>query len=270
MTSVPLASPISSILQALQLWCFCHQDSLDLTFTLWTKQHLYLLPVIALNALPIWCLPAAFSALPWVHHSATHSTSKWPPCHSSNPVGNISWLFWTQFIQYRLCSCLDNSSSSPTLHLTTTCCSWMFHAQMTLFLRWLCSWGACRTCQEAASRYFASPLALFLRFLMCLPWGRRLQLRKSALFLYSVQLHVTSLWCSFLLLWAWTAIRYHSSNSGFDDLGAWFWLLSVAQVPALAISLLPSGATLLNKTSVSALLHCVKVTQFSDTSLTKK
>ena len=39
------------------------------------------------------------------------------------------------------------------------------------------------------------------------------------------------------------------------------------QVAALASLLLPTGATLLNKTFVSALYLCVKVTQFPDTSL---
>ena len=101
----------------------------------------------------------------------------------------------TQIIQYRLCSCLDNSSSSPSLHLTTACCSWMFHSQM----RRLCSWGACLACQEAASRYFASPLALFLRLLTCLPRGHRSQLRKSTWFLFSSQLNLAlccAVYCS--------------------------------------------------------------------------
>ena len=63
------------------------------------------------------------------------------------------WVYkvasWTQIIQYCFCSCLDNISSSTSLHLTTVCCSWMFHAQT----RRLCSWGSCRACQVAASRY---------------------------------------------------------------------------------------------------------------------
>ena len=98
----------------------------------------------------------------------------------------MSRLLWTQFIKYRLCSCRDNSFSSPSLHLTTACCSWMFHAET----RRLCSRGSCRACQEAASHYFASPLVLFLRLLTCLPRGSRSQLRKSALFLFSSQLHL--------------------------------------------------------------------------------
>ena len=83
----------------------------------------------------------------WAHHSAIYNTSKWPRCHSSNPVGFISRLLWTQFIQYHLCSCLDNTSSSPSLCLTTACCSWMFYAKT----RRPCSWGSCCACQEAAS-----------------------------------------------------------------------------------------------------------------------
>ena len=84
-----------------------------------------------------------------------------------NSVGYICRLLWTKLIQYRLCSCLHNSSYSPSLHFATACCSFMVHAQTIR----LCSWGACRACQEAASRYFASPLALFLMILMCLPRG---------------------------------------------------------------------------------------------------
>ena len=38
-----------------------------------------------------------------------------------NSVAYISRLLWTQIIQYRLCSCLDNSSSS-NLHLATASC----------------------------------------------------------------------------------------------------------------------------------------------------
>ena len=64
------------------------------------------------------------------------------------PSWVYKWLLWTQFIQYRLCSCL-NISSSTSLHLTTACYSWMFHDQM----RRLCSWSSCRACQVAASRY---------------------------------------------------------------------------------------------------------------------
>ena len=58
----------------------------------------------------------------------------------------------SQIIQYRLCSCLDNSSSSPSLHLTNACCSWM-------------------PCPEEKT--------LFLRCLSRLPRGRKLLLRKS-------------------------------------------------------------------------------------------
>ena len=102
-------------------------------------------------------------------------------CHSSNSVGYISRLLRTQFIQYCLCSCLDNNSSSPSLHFITACCSWMFHAQM----RKLCSWGSCHACQEAASRYVQVRLLcswgswrawgcswLFLRLLTCKVSGR--------------------------------------------------------------------------------------------------
>ena len=91
---------------------------------------------------------------------------------------------------------------------------------------------------------------LFLRLLTRPPRGRRLQLRKSALF-HSHRNSITPLWCSFLLLQAWTAVWYHISKLGSDALVAWFLLLSVAQVPALASSLLPPGATVLNK-----LLYC--------------
>ena len=56
---------------------------------------------------------------------------------------------WTQIIQYHLCSCLDKISCCTSLHLTTACCSWMFHSQT----RRLCSWGSCSACQVAASRY---------------------------------------------------------------------------------------------------------------------
>ena len=57
---------------------------------------------------------------------------------STTPVGDFEVTLqpqlvykeasWTQIIQYRLCSCFDNISST-SLHLTTACCSWMFHAQ---------------------------------------------------------------------------------------------------------------------------------------------
>ena len=101
-------------------------------------------------------------------------------CCSSNSVGYISRLLWTQIIQYRLCNCLYTSSSSQSLHLTTACCTWMFHAQTWRY----CCQRSCRACQEAAIHNFASLLALFLRFLTCLSRFRRLQLRKSALFLF--------------------------------------------------------------------------------------
>ena len=64
------------------------------------------------------CISASSLAIPWTHHSDAHSSSKQLFCHSSNPQeGNFS-----QIIQYRLDSCLDNSSSSPSLHLACACC----------------------------------------------------------------------------------------------------------------------------------------------------
>ena len=177
-------------------------------------------------------------ALLWTHHSAINNVSKWPLCHSSNSVGYISRLLWTNFIQYRLCSYLDNSSSSPSLNLTTACCSRMFHTQT----RRLCSWGSCCACQEAASHYFASSLALFLRLLTCLPRavGQNFSSPPCSCFHWNF---TSPLLCSFLR--AWTTIWNHISQFGSDALVAQFWLLSVAQIPALASSLLPPGATLI-------------------------
>ena len=74
-------------------------------------------------------------------------------------------------------------------------------------------------------------------------------LRKSALFPPSSQLHRAPV-VQLLALVSLNCHRYHSSHSGLDALMARFWLLSVVQVPALASSLLPPGATLINKTIV--------------------
>ena len=125
-------------------------------------------------------------------------------------------LFWTQIILYRLCSCLDNISSS-SLHLTTAYCSWLFHDKMRrLVPRFL----AC-ACQEAASFCFASPLALLPT---CLPRGRRSQHHKSALFQLLSQ-HPLSLSTSPHLcgaascsLRACTAIWYHTSSRDWTPL----------------------------------------------------
>ena len=69
--------------------------------------------------------------------SAVCNSGKCAPSHSSNPVEYISRLFWTQFIQYCLCSCLDNSSSSikssPHHCLLDVLCP----DEKTLFLRCL-------------------------------------------------------------------------------------------------------------------------------------
>ena len=162
-----------------------------------------------------------------------------------------SWVYKQAVLdpdhQYCLCSCLDNISSSTSLDLTTACCSWMFHAQT----RRLCSWCSShvpakrpqvpasqvhlscslRACQEAVGCNIAGPPCSCLRHNF-----------------------ITSLWCSLLLLRAWTVILYHSSNLGLQVLLARSWFLSAAQVLALVSSLLPLGATLLNKTVVFA--HC--------------
>ena len=54
-------------------------------------------------------------------------------------LSQLSWVHkqanLSQIIQYHLCSCLDNSSSYPSLHLSTACGAWMFHAHT----RRLCS-----------------------------------------------------------------------------------------------------------------------------------
>ena len=151
-------------------------------------------------------------------------------------------LFWTQIILYRLCCCLDNISSS-SLHLTTAYCSWLFHHQMRRFV------------PEIPH--------------VCLPRGRKFLLRKSTCpapnvpakrpqvatsQIRSVPVIVTtsivsvyfiaSLWCSFLLLRAWTAIWYHTSSRDWTPLLHGYCL--VAQAPAQLSSLLPPGATLIN------------------------
>ena len=88
---------------------------------------------------------------------------------------------------------------------------------------------------------------LFLRFLPCLPRGLKLacsvpeapdvptkrpQVASPACSCFRHNF-TSPLWCSFLLLRAWTAIWYHIPHSGLGILVAWFWLLSVVQVPAL-------------------------------------
>ena len=114
--------------------------------------------------------------------SSLSNTGKCAPCHLFNPVEYISRLFWTQIIQYRLCSCLDNSSS-PSFHcllnLDVPCPD-----EKTLFLRFLT-----RACLETASFCFPSLLALLP---MSLPRGRRSQHQKSALFLLSLQFPLSS------------------------------------------------------------------------------
>ena len=55
---------------------------------------------------------------------------------------------------------------------------------------------------------------------------------------------IASLWFSFLLLPAWTAIWYHTSRRDWTPL--WHSYCRVAQVPAQLNSLFPPGATLIN------------------------
>ena len=161
---------------------------------------LTILIAITLNDVPTWCLPVTSSALLLTHHSAICNSGKCALCHSYNPVEYISRLFWTQFIQYHLCSCINNISSSTSVHLTTACCSWIFHAQMRIFC---CSSHmpatrpqvsasqvrfpySQRACQEAAGRNIASPpVPVFV-----------------ATSIVSVYF-IASLWCSSLLLRAW-------------------------------------------------------------------
>ena len=148
---------------------------------------------------------------------------------------------WTQIIQYRLCSCLENISSSTSLHLT------MPAAPGCSIPRW--------------EDFVPEVLALCLTLLACLPKGRRSYFASPPC---SCHCHnfITLLWCSFLLLLAWTAIRYHSSHLGLDAFVAQFRFLSVAQVPALASSLFPPGATLLNKTFVLLFITVLRTLSF--------
>ena len=161
-----------------------------------------------------------------------------------------------QFIQYRLCSCLDNIFST-SLHLTTACCSWMSMPRWEDFapevpvapakrpqltasqVRLPCSWGSWRACQEVTGSNFANPPC------SCIHCS-----------------FTSTLWCSFLLLQARAAIWYHISQLGSDALVALFWLLSVAQVPALASSLLQPGATLINKTFVLLFITVLRSLSF--------
>ena len=111
---------------------------------------------------------------------------------------------WTQIFQYCLCSCLENISSSTSLHLITAC--WLllmdvpWPDEKTLYLRFLaCLPSDCKS-------LCASPLALFLMLLVCLPRDRRSYFANPPCSCYCHNF-ITLLWCSFLLVLAWTAIR---------------------------------------------------------------
>ena len=94
---------------------------------------------------------------------------------------------FSQIIQYRLCSCLNNICSSTSLDLTTACCSWMFHTQMSRG----CS---CVSSRVPAKRLWAAASQVRLPcHRRAYQEGRsRLLFRWSALFLSSSQL----LWSS--------------------------------------------------------------------------
>ena len=126
--------------------------------------------------------------------------------------------------------------------------------EKTLFLRFLTRLPSGRKSLRA------SLLALFLTLLACLPRGCRSHLASPRCSCHRRNF-LTLLWCSFLLLRAWTVVCYHSSHSGLDALVAWFRFLSVVQVDALASSLLPPGATLLNK--ICVLLFITVLRSFS-------
>ena len=188
----------------------------------------------------------------------------WLRCHSSNPVGYKSRLLWTQSIQY---TSAPASITSPPLQVFTSPLPAAPGCSMPKQEDFV-SEVPVVPIPSGRKSLRASQLALFLTPLAYLPRGCRSQLRKPALFQYSLQLHWNreaapqlcgaascscepelAIWCSI-------------SQSGLDTPVARFWLLSVAQVPALACLLLPSGATLLNKTYVLLFITVLRSLSF--------
>ena len=73
---------------------------------------------------------------------------------------------------------------------------------------------------------------------------------------HCLQLLHRILWCSFLLLRAWTANWYHTSSRDWTPLWHGWHCLFVAQVPAQLCSFLLPGVTLLNKPLYYSLSSC--------------
>ena len=171
----------------------------------------------------------------------------------------LQWVYKqansSQIIQYCLCFCLDNTSSSTSLDLTIARCSWMFHAQMTRACSWVSSRVPAKRPWAAASQI---RLPCHQRVYQEI---RRLLLHNCALYLSSSQLPLSSATSSHLVVQflALVTLNCHlvpHFQSGLVALVAWVALYFVAQVPAQLSSLLPPGATLLNKPLYYSLSTC--------------
>ena len=176
------------------------------------------------------------------HHPFWYGVRDSSLSHSQRPqlrtvsLFQLSWIYkqanLSQIILYRLCSCLNNISST-SLHLTTSvpaAPAWMFHAQMRRLVP-----EVLRVCLQRGRK-----------FLLCkstcpapnMPAKRPPQVATSqvcpvpvivttsVVFVY----FTSSLWRSFLLLWAWTTIWYHNSSRDWTPL--WHGYCLVPQFPA--------------------------------------
>ena len=207
----------------------------------------------------------------WTNASSRASSyCRWWRTSDASPCDALLPMVTHQIIQYRLCSCLNNSYSSPSLHLTTACCSWMFHAQTRRHcsapevpvapakksqatssrVRLLCSWGHWCACQKAAGRksalfqftsqhHYAPVVQLLALALVTTDAPAKRPQVTSPPCSSSRRNIIMPLWCSFLLLCSFLLS---------------FLLLNCHLVPQSPSWDLPV-----------ALYHCVKVTQFSDT-----